>query len=279
MSLAIEDIMFTCFAKDSEVNKTILKNGYTTEQKQKLIKQFEGKSLREVEEWLYKQPQFKSATEEERRKVLNHMWSLSSQGKAQGARRVGERAVIESRGGDVNEYDFNNEVSEKKRAALQPYIDAGVISYEEAVDFARYAGKTYYYENEEGGTSQTYFNKTQMIEYLQKKGYSAEKAEALYNSFKASNAKPYSGSSSYSGRRGYRRRGYGGGGGSSANSPDWYQYVDDLWGSEEPKTKSSALPRSSRVKIQDADDFSHASRLNDAYRKRASKRQMITKKS
>lgn len=79
-------------------------------------------------------------------------------------------------------------------------------------------------------------------------------------------------------RRGYRRRGYGRGG-SSANTPDWYQYVDDLWGSEAPKTKSSALPRSSRVKIQDADDFSHASRLNDAYRKRASKRQMITKKS
>ena len=44
-----------------------------------------------------------------------------------------------------------------------------------------------------------------MIEYLEAKGYSHEKAEALFNAFKASNAKPYG---SASGRRGYRRRGY-----------------------------------------------------------------------
>lgn len=207
MRLALEGIMFNRYEKDADGKRTILKNGYTEEQKKKLIAKFEGKSLREVQEWLYKQPQFKTATEAERKKVLSHMWSLSSQGKAQGAKRVGERAVIESRGGDVSEYDFNNEITDKKRSALQPYIDAGVLTYEEAVDFARDAGKTYYYENDEGGSTQTYFNKKQMIEYLEKKGYDHDKAEALFNSFKNSNAKPYDGTSS-SGRRGYRRRGY-----------------------------------------------------------------------
>lgn len=205
MRLALEGIMFNRYVEDSNGKKTILKNGYTAEEKQELIKSAENMSMRDVERWLYKQPQFRSASMEEQRRVLNQMWSLSNQGKSQGAKRVGERAVIESRGGDVNEYDFNNEITEKKRQALQPYIDAGIITYEEAVDFARYAGKTYYYENDEGGTASTYYNKKQMMEYLESKGYSHEKAEALFNAFKSGNAKPYGSSS---GRRGYRRRGY-----------------------------------------------------------------------
>lgn len=219
MRVALEGIMFNRYVEDGSGKKTILKNGYTAEEKEKLIKGAEGKSLREIEQWLYKQPQFRSASEAEQKRVLNHLWALNQQGKSQGAKRVGEQAVIESRGGDVDEYNFINEVSDKKREALQPYIDAGVLTYEEAVDFARYAGKTYYYEDDEGGRSQTYFNKAQMIAYLEKKGYSREKAEALYNSFKQSNAKPYGSSS---GRRGYRRRGYrrrGGGGSRKAPAP------------------------------------------------------------
>lgn len=237
MRVALEGIMFNRYIEDSEGKKTILKDGYTAEQKQKLIRQFDGKSLREVQQWLYKQPQFKTASEEERKTVLEHLWNISGQGKSRGAKRVGERAVIESRGGDVNEYDFQNEISEKKREALQPYIDAGVLTYEEAVDFARYGGKTYYYENDEGGSSQTYFNKAQMIEYLEKKGYSHEKAEALFNSFKNSNAKPYGSSS---GRRGYRRRGYrrrGRGGGSSR------KLVKSTINSSPYKTKTSLTPK------------------------------------
>ena len=90
-----------------------------------------------------------------------------------------------------------------------------MLTYAECVDFERNAGKTYYYENDEGGSSQTYYNKKQMIEYLVKQGYSYEKAEALFNAFKAANAKPYSGNNlssgrgrrRYGGRRYYRRRG------------------------------------------------------------------------
>lgn len=63
-----------------------------------------------------------------------------------------------------------------------------------------------------------------MIQYLIDKGYSYEKAEALFNAFKQSNAKPYSGNNLSSGRRGYRRRGYRrygrrGGGGGKASVP------------------------------------------------------------
>ena len=219
MRLALEGIMFNRYEKDDKGKRTILKNGYTADEKQELIKAAKGMSMREIEQWLYEQPQFKSASEAEQRKVINHMWSLSGQGKSQGAKRVGEQAVIKAQGGDVNEYNYKNEITKKKQEALQSAIDSGIVTYEEAVDFARNAGKTYYYENDEGGSASTYYNKKEMIEYLTKKGYSYEKAEALFNAFKASNAKPYSGNDLSSGRRGYRRRGYRrrgrGGGGSS----------------------------------------------------------------
>lgn len=218
MRFVLENVMFNRYEENSRGDK-VLADGYTKEQKANLISQFRGKSLREVEEWLYKQPQFKKATEAEKRKAIKGLWNIYSEGKAVGARRVGEQAVYKAQGKQVSEYNFKNELSEKKQKALLPYVESGVLTYAEAVDFARNAGKTYYYENDDGGTAQTYFNKKQMIEYLVKKGYSYEKAEALFNSFKAGNAKPYSGNNLYSGRRrrsyrrrGYRRRGRGSGG-------------------------------------------------------------------
>ena len=225
MRLALEGTMFNRYGEDDKGKKTILKDGYTKEQKAELIEQFKGKSMREVEQWLYKQPQFRSATPAEQKKVIDHMWSLTGQGKSQGAKRVGEQAVIEAQGGDVNEYNYNNEVSDKKREKLQDAIDAGIITYEDAVEFSRNAGKTYYYENDEGGTSQTYFNKTEMMEYLDSRDDLTDEQKAvLFNAFKASNAKEYG--SAGSGRRGYRRRGYrrryyrrrGGGGGRGKSS-------------------------------------------------------------
>lgn len=137
------------------------------------------------------------------------------------SQRVGEQAVWKAQGKDVNEYNFLNEVTEKKREALLPFIKNGTLSYEEAVDFARNAGKTYYYDDDEGGHSSTYYNKKQMIEYLVANGVPHDKAAALYNSFKSAKTNPYSGNDLSSGRRGYGRRRYGrryhrrGGGGSS----------------------------------------------------------------
>lgn len=220
MRVVLEGAMFNHYDKDSSGKRTILKNGYTAEQKEKLIAKFNGKSMREVEEWLYKQPQFNSATEEEKRKVLNALWSYSQGGASKGSKRVGEMAVIKDQGGDLNEYNFKNEISKTKQLNLQDAIDSGIVTYEEAVDFARYAGKTYYYDNDEGGSSSTYYNKKQMLEYLESKGYSEEKAAALFNAFKQSNAKEYGASGrGYYRRRGYRRwrrRGRRGGKGSSA---------------------------------------------------------------
>lgn len=217
MRSALEGIMFNRYDVGEDGKTKVLVNGYTKAQKAKLIKDAENWSVREVEEWLYNNDDFKNATEAEQKKVITRLWNLNRK-KAEGAQRVGEQAVIKAQGGDVNEYNFNNELSEKKREALQPYVNSGVLSYEEAVDFARNAGKTYYYQDEDGGSSKTYYNKTAMIEYLVDKGYSYEKAEALYNSFKASNAKAYNGNSlsRIGGRRrsygGYRRRRGGGGG-------------------------------------------------------------------
>lgn len=265
MRYVLENIMFNRPIEGPDGKKILGPDAYSAEDKAKLLNQFKGKSLREVEQWLYDQPEFKKASDAEKRKAINGLWSLSSQGKAQGAKRVGEQAVYKSRGKDVNEYNFNNEITEKKRAALQPYVDAGVLTYEEAVDFARHAGKTYYYENDEGGTSQTYFNKKQMIEYLESKGYSHEKAEALFNSFKAANAKPYG--SSY-GRRGYRRRGYRrrGRGGSSR------KIVSSTIKSSPYKAKSTLTPKinvPSKAKSGRSGTTSLASALQDIQKTQA----------
>lgn len=207
MRYILENIMFNRQTLDSKGKKIPADSAYTKAEKQALMNQFKGKSMREVEEWLYAQPEFKNATDAERKKAIEGLWNLTKDTKAVASQRVGEQAVIKAQGGDVNEYNFKNEITDKKREALQPYVDAGILTYEEAVDFARNAGKTYYTENEDGGSSATYYNKKEMIEYLISKGYSYEKAEALFNSFKNANAKPYSGNSLSSGRRGYRRGG------------------------------------------------------------------------
>ena len=217
---ALESIMFNRYTKDENGNKQSTADAYTPEQKAAVIQQFDGKSIRDVEKWVREQPQFKNSTEAEQRKVIDGLWSYSKQGKSQSAKRVGEQAVIKAQGGDVNEYNFNNEITEKKREVLQPLVDSGVVTYEQAVDFARYAGKTYYYEDDEGGHSQTYYNKGVMYDYLDKMGYDDETKAALFNAFKAWNAKEY-GSSSGKGRRrrGRRRRGYRSyGGGSTAKA-------------------------------------------------------------
>ena len=215
MRAVLEGAMFNRYDKDSDGKRTVLKDGYSQEEKQALIKKFEGKSMREVEEWLYKQPQFKSASEEEKRRVLDSLWSYSQNGKSKGSKLVGEQAVIKDQGGDINEYNFKNELTKKKQLALQPYIDSGLLTYEQCVDFARYAGKTYYYDNDEGGSANTYYNKKQMMEYLASKGYSEEEAAALFNAFKQSNAKEYGSSSSGGKRRRRSGRRYRSGGGSS----------------------------------------------------------------
>ena len=253
MRFVLENIMFNRQTLDENGKKVPADSAYTKAQKEKLMSQFEGKSMRDVEKWLYEQPEFQKATDAERKKAIDGLWKLTKDTKAVASQRVGEQAVIKAQGGDVNEYNFKNEVTEKKREALQPLIEAGVVSYEEAVDFARNAGKTYYTENDEGGTSATYYNKKEMIQYLIDKGYSYEKAEALFNAFKNANAKPYSGNDlSSSRRRGYRRRGYrryhrrGRGGGSKATAPKIKQ--SDYKASKQTyKDLASALKTSGRT--------------------------------
>lgn len=72
------------------------------------------------------------------------------------------------------------------------------------------------------------------------------------------------------GRRGGRRGGRGGGGSGSSSGADWYQYVDDLFGDYTPNKEYKA--KSTKLK-----DYSHASRLTEAYRNKAKKKQVITK--
>lgn len=220
MRYILENIMFNRYDYDSKGKKVPTAEAYTKAEKQALMEQFKGKSMREVEEWLYQQPEFKNASKAEQKKAISGLWGLSKDTKTVASQRVGEQAVYKAQGKDVNEYNFKNEITESRRDQLQPYIDSGLLTYEEAVDFARNGGKVSYTEDEDGGGSATtYYSKAAMIDYFVEHGIPYDKAEALYNAFKAKNAKPYSGNNKSSGRRGYGGYRRGGGGSRKAKVP------------------------------------------------------------
>lgn len=196
-------IIYNRYDYDAKGKKIPAESAYTAEQKEDLIKQFEGKSMREVEEWLYKDPMFQQASPAEQRKVIKNLWDLSKDTNAVASQRIGEQAVYKAQGKDVNEYNYKNEVTESKREKLDPYIESGLLTYEDIVDFERNGGKASFTENDEGGSVATYYSKASMIEYFVEHGIPYDKAEALYNAYKNKNAKPYSGNNLSSGRRGY----------------------------------------------------------------------------
>lgn len=203
-------IIYNRYDYDAKGKKIPAESAYTAEQKEDLIKQFEGKSMREVEEWLYKDPMFQQASPAEQRKVIKNLWDLSKDTNTVASQRIGEQAVYKAQGKDVNEYNYKNEVTESKREKLDPYIESGLLTYEDIVDFERNGGKASFTENDEGGSVTTYYSKASMIDYFVEHGIPYDKAEALYNAYKNKNAKPYSGnslSSGRSGRGGYRKSG------------------------------------------------------------------------
>ena len=207
MRYALESIMFNRRTTDENGKNVPRDDAYTKEQKEALMKEFKGKSMREVEKWIYEQPEFKSATDAEKRKLIKGLWSLDSvfDSKAVASRRVGEQAVIKAQGGDVDKYNFENEVTEKKRAELAPAVESGLLTYAQVVDFNRNAAKMGYYENEDGGTSRATYNREGILAYLESADLSEEAKEALYNAYYTGKT-PY-GQEPY--RRGYyRRRGY-----------------------------------------------------------------------
>lgn len=212
MRYILENVMFNRPVEGPDGKKILSDDALTTQEKEKLIKQYEDKPISEVERWLHNRPEYKNGTDKERELADKGLWSLSkvetgymgASKRSVGAKSAGEKAVLQSRGEDVDKYDFDNELSKKMREKGQELVDAGVASYKDLVDCARHGGKTYYYENDYGGYSQTYYNKTELTNYLDQLDAPLETKEALWDIF-------YSGKTSYhgsSGRGGYRRRGY-----------------------------------------------------------------------
>lgn len=229
MADALDTVIFNRWDKDEKGHYTIPHADNITEaQKQKLIKQYEGKGIKEVVSYIINTPQFKKATPAEQKQIINKLYGATGDDddESRGAKRYAERYIAGKHGISADEYDYFNEVPRNAQEQLAPYIESGLITYKQALDFKRGAGKTYYttdWRGEKGGTVQTRYNKAQMLEYLKGAGYTEEQAAALYNSFKQSNAKEYGGSSSGRRRYGRRRRGWRrwhrGGGSSKAKVP------------------------------------------------------------
>lgn len=214
MADALDTVIFNRWDKDEKGHYTIPHADNITEaQKQKLIKQYEGKGIKEVVSYIINTPQFKKATPAEQKQIINKLYGATGDDddESRGAKRYAERYIAGKHGISADEYDYFNEVPRNAQEQLAPYIENGLITYKQALDFKRGAGKTYYttdWRGEKGGTVQTRYNKAQMLEYLKGAGYTEEQAAALYNSFKQSNAKEYGGSSSGRRRYGRRRRGW-----------------------------------------------------------------------
>ena len=214
MADALNTVVFNRFDKDEKGHRTIAHADNITEaQKNKLLKEYDGKGIKEVAAYIINTPQFKKATPAEQKQIIKAIYGTNSQDdsdESKGAKRYAERYIAGKHGISADEYDYFNEVPRNAQEQLAPYIESGLITYKQALDFKRGAGKTYYttdWRGEKGGTVQTRYNKAQMLEYLKGAGYTEEQAAALYNSFKQSNAKEY-GKSSGRRRYGRRRRGY-----------------------------------------------------------------------
>lgn len=260
---ALENVMFNRWDKDDTGHYTIPHDDNITDaEREKLLKQFDGKGIKEVVAWVIETPNFKNATPAEQRQVLGQIYGStgSDDDESRGAKRSAERYIAGKHGISDVEYDYYNEVPRSAQEALAPLIEDGLITYEQALDFKRYAGKKYYRTDkrgEKGGTVQTYYNKKQMLEYLGEKGYSEEEAAALFNAFKLPQAKEY-GKSGY--RRGYRRRGYRRrgyrhyGGGSSAKAtvpkPKALKEKDFVKGEALGSTSKSKSNASKSVKLE-----------------------------
>ena len=221
MHAAMESVIFNRWSKDSTGHYTIEDpKNYSAKQKAEMIAKFEGKGTKDVVEWVMAQPEYKNATPSEQVQVLKNIVGNGTTSASMGAKRAGEWAVAERHGMSRAEYDYRNEVQERVQKNLDEAIADGVITYDMAVAFARDAGKTYYRtdaDGEEGGTVTTYYNKAQMMEYLNGTNYTEEQKAALYNAFKQEQTKEY-GSSSYRRRYGRRRYGYRRRGGGSSGS-------------------------------------------------------------
>lgn len=234
-ALLNDTVLFTRYSKDEKGSYTIADpNNLSDEEKEKLIKDAENWSLKEVVDWMRTRPEFKNASQKEQQTALGRVYGQGNSpftgddDQVYGSTRGAQRAIAMKNGMSADEYDYYNEVPARVQENLKAALDAGVITVAQALDYARSGGKTYYRTDESGetgGSVTTYYNKAEGIAYLEEMGYSHDEAEALYNAFKKSNAKDYDYAASHSGKRGYRRRRYRrrgyrrySGGGSSAKA-------------------------------------------------------------
>lgn len=216
-ALLNDTVLFTRYSKDDKGHYTVADpKNYTDSQKEKLIKDAENWTLREVVDWMRNTPEFQNATEKEQQTALSRVYGSSKNpfddgtDQVYGSTRGAQRSIAMKKGMAADEYDYYNEVPARVQENLKPAIDAGVITMGQALDYARNGGKTYYKTDESGetgGSVMTYYNKAEGIAYLEAKGYSHDEAEALYNAFKKSDAKDYDYAASHSGKGGRRRRG------------------------------------------------------------------------
>lgn len=220
MTAALDSVIFNRRTKDEKGHSIPRDDAYTDKMKADLIKQFDGKSTKDVVNWVLEQPEFQSATPAEQKTILKSVvGNTSDDYRSRGAKRTSELAMAQRHGISEGEYDYKNEISKKKQQELDGLIESGVLTYDDAVAFARGAAKKGWYETDSGGQSRVSYSHETIMNYLENADLSEEAKEALYNAYYTGKT-PYGqairkwgrGYRRYGRRRGYRRGGGGSGG-------------------------------------------------------------------
>lgn len=157
-------------------------DGYSKAEKQELINSAP-KTLQEAVGQIMKMPEFKNISAEEQSKLLARVINTGGD-KAIGSIKEQELTAWKSLGKNETNYLFKNDLTERLQNNYKKYKD--VVSKEDFLWFSQNALS----END------TYTKASMTTALATRTDLSEKQKEALYNSFKVSNAKEYSGSSS-----------------------------------------------------------------------------------
>ena len=191
---AMDSIIFNRYHM---VGKNKIYDGLTQKQKDKIIKSFEGKSIKDVVNWLFKQPEFKKADAYEQKKIISSINGINSdQSHSTGAKEAGERAVyVKDRGKSDANYRYHNELTEKQKE----FFNGSGLSTKLIMEFYDAAKSEHWSENDEGGQKTVSFTQANSKAFFAKHPELTEKQkELLYNGF--TTGKPYGSSSGRGGR-------------------------------------------------------------------------------
>lgn len=227
------------------------------------------KDLQGALRYVMNSSQYKNSSDEGKAQIIKAMMGKQNGGKQSGWARTGGKLMYQKNGLTENQFVFDSDATEGQKKKLLPAIEKGIFDnfsdpYEPIVQFEQLAGHEKFSDSEDdeyNGRRSYHYRKADMLNAFNEMDLTEEQKEALFNSHKYGNTKPYytgmtAGGGGY--RRGYRRDGGGGGrkGKVASNSGTVKASASNYNYKKAPTTKATRLTSMSS---------SQNSVVNDAY--------------